>query len=82
MSGICYYKLVSEYPDDVTKNCKLTVNEIDSNFHTLRPPSEQFPGYRAAVTASRTSFISTVGSNRATTRPSRSTRNFVKFHLI
>lgn len=34
--GIYYYKLVSPYPEDVTKNCKLTINEIDSNFLTLK----------------------------------------------
>ena len=38
--------------------------------------------HSAAATASRTSFMSTVGSNRAATFPSRSIRNFVKFHLI
>ena len=36
MNGLYYYKLVSEYPEDVTKNCKLTINEIDSNFKTLK----------------------------------------------
>ena len=36
MTGLYYYKLVSEYPEDVTKNCKLTINEIDSNFKTLK----------------------------------------------
>ena len=36
MTGIYYYKLVSPYPDDVTKNCKLTINEIDSNFFNLK----------------------------------------------
>ena len=34
--GLYYYKLVSEYPEDVTKNCKLTINEIDSNFKVLK----------------------------------------------
>ena len=34
--GLYYYKLVSPYPEDVTKNCKLTINEIDSNFLTLK----------------------------------------------
>lgn len=34
--GLYYYKLVSPYQEDVTKNCKLTVNEIDSNFLTLK----------------------------------------------
>jgi len=34
--GLYYYKLVSEYPDDITKNCKLTINEIDSNFKSLK----------------------------------------------
>ena len=36
MTGLYYYKLISEYTDDVTKNCKLTVNEIDHNFKTLK----------------------------------------------
>lgn len=36
MTGLYYYKLVSPYPDDVTKNCKLTINEIDSNFLNLK----------------------------------------------
>jgi len=34
--GLFYYKLVSEYAEDVTKNCKLTINEIDHNFKTLK----------------------------------------------
>lgn len=34
--GLYYYKLQSPYDNDVTKNCKLTVNEIDSNFLTLK----------------------------------------------
>lgn len=36
MTGLYYYKLISPYKEDVTKNCKLTVNEIDSNFLTLK----------------------------------------------
>ena len=36
MDGLYYYKLVSPYKEDVTKNCKLTVNEIDHNFFTLK----------------------------------------------
>ena len=36
MNGLYYYKLVSEYPEDITKNCKLSINEIDSNFKTLK----------------------------------------------
>ena len=35
-NGLFYYKLVSPYLEDVTKNCKLTINEIDSNFLTLK----------------------------------------------
>lgn len=35
-NGIYYYKLVSPYAEDVTKNCKLSVNEIDSNFLNLK----------------------------------------------
>ena len=40
--SLYFYKLVSPYydssghPIDVTKNCRLTVNEIDSNFLTLK----------------------------------------------
>lgn len=36
MDGIYFYKLNSPYSEDVTKNCRLTVNEIDSNFLTLK----------------------------------------------
>ena len=35
-TGLYYYKLVSPYKEDITKNCKLTVNEIDSNFLNLK----------------------------------------------
>ena len=31
-----FYKLVSPYVSDVTKNCRLTISEIDSNFKTLK----------------------------------------------
>ena len=40
--SLFFYKLISPYVDeqgkpvDVTKNCKLTINEIDSNFLTLK----------------------------------------------
>ena len=34
-NGIYFYKLVSPYPQDVTKNCKLTITELDSNFFNL-----------------------------------------------
>lgn len=36
ITGLYYYKLVSPYSDDVTKNCKLSVSEIDSNFYNLK----------------------------------------------
>lgn len=36
MRGLYYYKLISPYKEDVTKNCRLTINEIDSNFLTLK----------------------------------------------
>ena len=36
MKGLYFYKLVSPYSEDVTKNCRLTVNEIDSNFLNLK----------------------------------------------
>lgn len=38
--------------------------------------------YRYFSTSARTSFMFSVGSNRATTFPFRSIKNFVKFHLI
>ena len=34
--GLYYYKLQSPYSEDVTKDCKLTINEIDHNFVTLK----------------------------------------------
>lgn len=34
--GLYFYKLVSPYSEDVTKDCKLTINEIDSNFLNLK----------------------------------------------
>ena len=36
MNGLYYYKLVSEYPEDVTKNCKLTISEVDHDLKTLK----------------------------------------------
>jgi hypothetical protein len=36
MKGLYFYKLLSPYQDDVTKECKLTINEIDHNFITLK----------------------------------------------
>ena len=36
MSRLFFYKLVSPYKEDITKDCKLTINEIDSNFITLK----------------------------------------------
>ena len=36
MKGLYFYKLVSPYSEDVTKNCRLTVNEIDNNFLNLK----------------------------------------------
>ena len=36
MKGLYFYKLVSPYREDETKDCKLTVNEIDHNFLTLK----------------------------------------------
>ena len=36
MDGLYYYKLVSDYAEDVTKNCKLSINELDHNFKTLK----------------------------------------------
>lgn len=34
--SLYFYKLISPYSEDHTKNCKLTVSEIDSNFLTLK----------------------------------------------
>lgn len=36
MKGLYFYKFASPYAEDVTKDCKLTVNEIDHNFITLK----------------------------------------------
>lgn len=36
MERLYFYKLVSPYKEDITKDCKLTVNEIDYNFLTLK----------------------------------------------
>ena len=36
MNRIYYYKLVSPYEEDVTRNCKLTIDELDSNFFSLK----------------------------------------------
>ena len=36
MTGLYFYKLVSPFSEDITKDCKLTVNEIDHNFLTLK----------------------------------------------
>lgn len=35
-NSLYFYKLESPYTEDVTKNCKLTINEIDSNFLALK----------------------------------------------
>lgn len=35
-NGLTYYKLVSNYSGDTTKNCGLIGSEIDNNFYTLR----------------------------------------------
>ena len=36
MSCLYFYKLVSEFPCDTTKNCNLTIGEIDNNFYQLK----------------------------------------------
>ena len=36
INGVTYYKLISSFPGDVTKNCGLTGAEIDNNFFFLR----------------------------------------------
>lgn len=36
MSKLFYYKLRSGFPEDVTKNCKLTIEDFDSNFVSLK----------------------------------------------
>ena len=35
-NGITYFRLISEYPGDYTKNCGLLGNEVDQNFYFLR----------------------------------------------
>lgn len=35
MNGITYFRLVSPYEGDITKNCALTGSEVDNNFFTL-----------------------------------------------
>ena len=34
--GVTYNRLISDYDGDLTKECGLTVNEVDSNFYFLR----------------------------------------------
>ena len=34
--SLYFYKLISPYKEDQTKNCRLTISEIDSNFITLK----------------------------------------------
>lgn len=36
MESIKYYKLVSQYPEDKTMNCKLTMADIDNNFFAFK----------------------------------------------
>lgn len=36
VNGLKYFKLISKYPGDYTKNCGLLGNEIDENFYFLR----------------------------------------------
>lgn len=36
VSGVTYFKLKSSYPNDFTKNCGLTGEEVDKNFYFLR----------------------------------------------
>lgn len=43
--GLFFYKLVSPYSEDVTKNCRLTVNEIDSNFLNLKDKNIKDVGF-------------------------------------
>ena len=33
---LIFYKLVSPYPEDQTRDCKLSVSDIDHNFLTLK----------------------------------------------
>ncbi len=40
-----FYKLVSPHSEDVTKNCRLTVNEIDSNFLNLKKEDTKAVGF-------------------------------------
>ncbi len=45
MNGLYFYKLVSPHSEDVTKNCRLTVNEIDSNFLNLKEEDIKAVGF-------------------------------------
>ena len=54
-----------------------------SRFMRLREVGPDRKGYSSSSTAgATTSGMDAVGSKRRTTLPSRSTRNFVKFHLM
>ena len=54
-----------------------------SRFMRLREVGPDRKGYSSSSTAgATTSGMDAVGSKRRTTLPSRSMRNFVKFHLI
>ena len=66
---------------------KAEVAQLTEQTEDLKKNPEPFdrPGvffYRSFATSSLTFFMSSVGSNLATTFPSLSTRNFVKFHLM
>lgn len=56
MKGLYFYKLVSPYKEDVTKDCKLSINEIDSNFITLKDADIKdisFDENRSVITLTR-----------------------------
>lgn len=36
INGVTYFKLISNYPPDKTKNCSLLSSEVDANFYFLR----------------------------------------------
>ena len=63
MNGLYFYKLQSPYKEDVTKNCKLTVNEIDSNFLTLKDADVKEASY------DKETKVITISRNNGDTMP-------------
>lgn len=65
----------ANYRQFVLRECAVPGENIAASFWKSLDQS-------AALTFSVTVFMLLVGSKRATSLPSRSTRNFVKFHLM